>query len=113
MRDSSGSPPSEGPPEGPPPPELRFLKALVVALTAVMIGGIVVIVALLALRLPGGTAPPPLALPAGIVLPEGARPEAVAFGRDWLVVLTEGGEALVYDRDGGALRNRVELLPAE
>ena len=93
-----------------PPPELRFLKLLVIALAGVMIAGIIAIVALLALRLPQPAAP--LALPERVVLPEGARPEAVSFGRDWVLVVTEGAtgtEALVYDRATGALRQRVLL----
>ncbi len=89
------------------PPELKFLKLLVGTLALVMIGGILAIVALLALRLPGQ--PAPLALPPGLELPEGARAEALSFGRDWVVVLTEQGEALVYDRATGALRQRVRL----
>lgn len=108
------APPQGAAPAGSTPPELRFLKALVVALTTVMIGGIVAIVVLLALRLPGGGAAPepaPLALPDAVVLPEGVAAEAVAFGADWLVVLTPEGEALVYDRASGGLRDRVRLLP--
>jgi hypothetical protein len=91
------------------PPELRFLKLLVAALAATMIAGILAIVALLALRLPGQ--PAPLALPEGLTLPPGARAEALSFGRDWVVVLTEDGAALVYDRATGVLRNRVVLVP--
>lgn len=93
-----------------PPPELRFLKLLVAALAGVMIAGILAIVALLALRLPQPA--PPLALPEGLELPEGARAEAVSFGRDWLLVVSEGAEgpeALVYDRTTGQLRQRISL----
>lgn len=93
-----------------PPPELRFLKLLVAALAGVMIAGILAIVALLALRLPQPA--PPLALPEGLVLPEGARAETVSFGRGWLLVVIEGdngAEALVYDRVTGQLRQRMRL----
>lgn len=96
-----------------PPPELRFLKLLVAALAGVMIAGILTIVGLLALRLPQPA--PPLALPEGLVLPEGARAEAVSFGRDWLLVVTEGAdgsEALVFDRATGQLRQRISLHTA-
>lgn len=93
--------------EAGPPPELRFLKLLVGTLAAVMIVGILGIVALLALRLPGQ--PAPLSLPEGLVLPEGTRAEALSFGRDWVVVLTEDGAALVYDRATGTLRQRITL----
>jgi hypothetical protein len=94
-----------------PPPELRFLKLLTGALALTMIAGIAAIVLLLALRLPGQ--PAPLALPKGLELPAGARPEALSFGRDWVVVLTDAGEALVYDRATGALRRRVALGGAD
>lgn len=96
-----------------PPPELRFLKLLVAALAGVMIAGILAIVGLLALRLPQPA--PPLALPEGLVLPAGARAEAVSFGRDWILVVSEGAdgpEALLYDRATGALRQRLPLHTA-
>lgn len=92
-----------------PPPALRFLKLLVGTLAAVMIAGILAIVALLFLRLPGP--PAPLELPAGFELPDGSRPEAVSFGSDWMIVVTRGGEILVYDRPAGTLRQRMPLRP--
>lgn len=85
-------------------PELRFLKALVTGLALVMGLGMIAIVALLWLRL-GQPALPDL--PAGIVLPEGARAQAVTFARDWIVVVTGEGEILLYDRTG-SLRDRVQ-----
>lgn len=78
-------------------PALRWLKALVSALAVAMILGIAAIVTLLWLRL--GEAPLP-ELPASIALPDGARVEAVTFARDWLVVVTDAGEVLLYDRAG-------------
>ena len=78
-------------------PALRWLKALVTALALAMILGIAAIVALLWLRL--GEAPLP-ELPPTVALPEGAKPQAVTFARDWLVVVTEAGEVLLYDRAG-------------
>jgi hypothetical protein len=94
---------SDAPEPGTPPElprELRFLKRLVTTLTVVMIAGLVTIVALLVIRL--GAAPLPLpALPEHVALPEGARPAAVTFARDWLVVVTEAGEILLYDRAAG------------
>ena len=47
-------------------------------------------------------------LPADVVLPEGASPAAVTFARDWLVVVTQDGAVLVYDR-AGALRGQVQV----
>ncbi|MFN3955381.1 MAG: DUF6476 family protein [Pararhodobacter sp.] len=93
------------PPPDPTPPDLRFLKLLVSSLAGVMIIGLVTIVALLVIRL--GAAPAPLALPANIALPEGARMQAVTLAPDWVAVVTEDGEILLYDRISGALRNRL------
>ncbi|WP_342748792.1 DUF6476 family protein [Pararhodobacter marinus] len=80
--------------------DLRFLKILVTTLTVVMILGLLTIVGLLVTRL-GGPAPLP-ALPDSVILPEGAAPAAVTFARDWLVVVTEDGEILLYRPEGGA-----------
>ncbi len=96
--------------EPPRPPELRFLKLLVAALAGVMILGILAIVALLALRLP--QPPAPLTLPDGIELPDGARPETVSFGRDWVLIVTDTGEILIHDRATGALRQSLRIDPA-
>ena len=85
-------------------PELRLLRALVTGLALVMGLGMIALVALLWLRL-GQPALPDL--PENIALPEGARAEAVTFARDWIVVVTDAGEVLLYDR-AGALRDRVQ-----
>lgn len=82
---------------------LRWLRFLVTALAAVMGVGVLAIVALLWLRL--SEAPLPQ-LPPKIALPPGAAAEAVTFARDWIVVVTQSGEVLLYDRQG-ALRDRV------
>ena len=105
---------------GAPPPDpalagtLRFLKILVAALAATMILGLITIVALLVIRLPGGTAADPgdlPALPAAVLLPDGAKAEAVTFGRGWVAVVTTAGEILIYDRATGALRQTVAPGP--
>ncbi len=83
---------------------LRWLRILVTALALVMGLGVLVIAALLWLRL--SVAPLP-ELPPQIALPQGAAPAAVTFARDWLVVVTETGEVLLYDRQG-RLRQRVQ-----
>lgn len=85
-------------------PELRFLKTLVTGLTLVMALGMVAIVALLWVRLGQPTLP---TLPDSIALPTGATADAVTFARDWIVVVTDAGEVLLYDRSG-ALRDRVQ-----
>jgi len=81
------------------PPDLRFLKFLVTTLAGVMIVGLVAIVGLLVTRL--GTSPPLPDLPASVILPEGASPAAVTFAQHWLVVVTQDGQILLFDRDGG------------
>ena len=78
-------------------PELRFLKALVTGLTLVMGLGMVAVVAMLWLRLNQPVLPE---LPDPIALPDGATAAAVTFARDWIVVVTEGAEVLLYDSAG-------------
>ncbi len=85
-------------------PELRLLKALVTGLALVMGLGMIALVALLWLRLGQPVLPD---LPDSIALPDGARAEAVTFARNWIVVVTDAGEVLLYDR-AGALRDRVQ-----
>ena len=80
------------------PPEIRFLKILVSLLTATMIAGLVAIVTLLVIRLPG-QAPMP-ELPSAITLPEGAAAEAITFARSYTLVLTDQGELRLYRPDG-------------
>jgi hypothetical protein len=101
----------------PPIPEaearnLRFLRMLVTVLTAVMILGVVAIVALLVIRLQA-PAPAALPLPESLALPEGATARAVTQGTDWVAVVTEADEILIFDRATGALRQRVAITPAE
>lgn len=82
---------------------LRWLRLLVTGLAVVMGVGVLAIVALLWLRL--SQAPLPQ-LPDTISLPGDARPAAVTFARDWIVVVTEAGEVLLYDSQG-RLKDRV------
>lgn len=84
-------------------PELAWLRRVVTGLALVMALGMVAVVAILWLRL---SQPPLPVLPDTITLPADAQAAAVTFARDWTVVVTDGGEVLVYDR-AGALRNRV------
>lgn len=85
-------------------PELRLLRALVTGLAVVMGLGMIAIVGLLWLRLSAPVLP---VLPETIALPDNTSAQAVTFARDWIVVVTDAGEVLLYDR-AGALRNRVQ-----
>lgn len=84
-------------------PELRFLKTLVTGLALVMGLGMVALVTLLWVRLGQPVLPD---LPENITLPGGTTAEAVTFAKDWIVVVTDAGEVLLYDRQG-KLQNRV------
>ena len=83
---------------------LRWLRILVTSLAVVMGVGVLAIAGLLWLRLSEAPLPE---LPEQIALPEGAAPAAVTFARDWVVVVTETGEVLLYDQQG-RLRDRVQ-----
>lgn len=78
-------------------PELRLLKALVTGLALVMGLGMVAVVAMLWIRL-GQPAMP--SLPDTITLPPGAEVAAVTFARDWIIVVTQAGEVLIFDHAG-------------
>lgn len=104
MSDMNDAP---APPNGPLPPELRFLKTLVTILTATMILGVITIVVLLVIRLKA-PAPAPL-LPAAITLPEGSHAEAVTVGRGWVAVVTDRGQILIFDGQSGKLRQMVDI----
>ncbi|UXU75185.1 MULTISPECIES: DUF6476 family protein [unclassified Paracoccus (in: a-proteobacteria)] len=84
-------------------PMLRWLRILVTSLAVVMGLGMMVVAALLWLRL---SQPPLPELPPQVELPQGARPAAITFARDWLVVVTETGEVLLYDRQGRLQQRR-------
>lgn len=88
---------------------MRFLRRLVTVLTAVMIGGVLLIMTLLVIRLNEK----PALLPELVVLPEGVEASAVTLGESWYAVVTKGNEILIYDRLTGKLRQRVSIAPAE
>lgn len=89
---------------------LRWLRWLVTGLALTMGVGILVIAALLWVRLgPGGGAPAMVPatvpgqipqLPAGFMLPDGVRATAVTFSQDWVVVVSDAGEVLIFDQSG-------------
>jgi hypothetical protein len=93
------------------PANLRFLRRLVTVLTAVMIGGLVVLIALIATRLPSpqDASVAPEALAERLELPAGSTARAVTFADGWIGVVTDAGEFLLFDAGSGALRQRIAL----
>lgn len=87
---------------------MRFLKGLVIALTLVMIVGVITVVGLLVTRMPNATEIP---LPETLRLPEGAVAQAVTVGSGWFAVVTTDSRILIFDRTSGALRQEVKVAP--
>ncbi|WP_373356495.1 DUF6476 family protein [Pseudoroseicyclus sp. CXY001] len=84
------------------PPELTWLKWLVITLAGVMIAGFILLITVLVVRL---NAPPRgLPLPEEIALPEGETVEAVTAGPGWYIVVTRSGLVLAYDLGGQELQ---------
>jgi Family of unknown function (DUF6476) len=94
--------PSEPIPE---PANLRFLRILVTILTAVMIFGLLAIVALFVIRFSSN----PQMLPDSITLPDGEKATAFTMGTDWYGVVTKDDKILIFDRSSGVLRQTVVL----
>lgn len=98
--------PDHGTPE-PLPAPLRILQWLVIGLTASLILGVITVVAVVVTRFPKAT---PVPLPENLRLPEGAAmPAAVTQGRDWIGIVTENDQILIYDRTTGSLRQTITL----
>lgn len=87
------------------PGNLRFLRILVTTLTAVMIGGVLAIVALLVIRL---SAESPV-VPETLVLPDGTEATAFTMAPDWMAVVTADNRILIYDRASGSLTQEIEI----
>ena len=90
------------------PAQLKFLRRLVTTLTAVMIGGLVVVISLLVIRL-SDKAP---ALPASVTLPEGTEAQAITFGSNWIAVVTTDNRILILDPENNSLRQEIQLEQA-
>lgn len=78
------------------PPSLRFLQKLVTVLTVTMIGGVLIIIALLVIRLNDDA----VSLPASVTLPNGTKPVAFTQTKDWYAVVTEDNRILIFDLNG-------------
>ncbi len=84
---------------------MKFLRRLVTTLTVVMIGGLVVVISLLVIRL---SADRP-SLPESITLPDGVTAEAVTFGTGWVAVVTQDQRILILDPETSAVLQEIEL----
>ncbi len=89
----------------PEPANLRFLRILVTVLTAVMIGGVLVILTLLVIRYQTTRTP----LPEVITLPDGTKANAYTQGPDWYAVVTTDNQILIFDRATGRLRQTLTI----
>ncbi|WP_417699850.1 DUF6476 family protein [Pseudophaeobacter sp.] len=87
------------------PAQLRFLRRLVTTLTVVMIGGLVVVIGLLVIRL---SADGP-SLPSEITLPAGVTAQAVTFGSGWIAVVTTQNQILILDPQSHAVRQEISI----
>ncbi|WP_324751673.1 DUF6476 family protein [Roseovarius sp. Pro17] len=92
------------------PAMVRYLRVLVTALTATMIIGFIVIVALFVTRFARGS---DVSLPDAIALPGDATPVAFTQGADWYAVVTKDDEILIYDRITGQLRQIIRVDMSE
>lgn len=96
-------------PEPVEPANLKFLRLLVTSLTAIMIVGVLVVIALLVTRL-RDTGPQ---LPAEITLPDGARATAFTQGQGWYAVVTDDNRLLVFNRTSGTLVQELAITSAD
>ena len=92
--------------EAPDERHITYLRRLVTVLTTVMIGGFLVIVALIVIRFSGSDA---VALPDEILLPDGTRAIAVTYGPEWYAVVTADDEILIYSRNSGRLTQQIPI----
>ncbi|GGG62585.1 hypothetical protein GCM10011415_06130 [Salipiger pallidus] len=93
----------------PEPANLRFLRVLVTVLTAVMIAGLLTILAVIVIQFRNARAP----LPEVITLPSGATASAYTQGSDWYAVVTNDDRILIFDRASGDLRQEMQVQTAE
>lgn len=87
------------------PGNLKFLRRLVTVLTATMIGGVLLIIALIVIRF--YHVPPPL--PETIDLPDGAKAVSFTQGPDWFAVVTTDNSILIFDRVTGRLKQSLQI----
>ena len=86
---------------------LKFLRRLVTTLTVVMIVGFIVLIGFLVTRFPGQEV---LEIPHAPTLPEGAQALSFTQALDWVAVVTDQSQILIFDRDSGVLRQTVDVF---
>ena len=91
------------------PVMIKYLRRLVTLLTATMIIGFIVIIALFVTRFSGGDVTNFPKLPNTITLPDGTEPTAFTQGSDWIAIVTTDDRILIYDRATGALRQTIAV----
>ena len=87
------------------PANLKFLRRLVTVLTATMIGGVLVIIALIVIRF--YDTPP--SLPDTLNLPDEASAVSFTQGPDWFAVVTDQNQILIFDRVTGRLKQTLQI----
>ncbi len=87
---------------------LKFLMRLVTVLTATMIAGLLVIIALFVIRFSDSDAAD---LPQSLTLPDGAQATAFTQAAGWYAIVTQDDRILIYDRATGKLRQSVTIEP--
>lgn len=97
---------SDNPEEFPEPANLRFLRRLVTALTLTMIFGLVAIFTVIVMRFSTDNS---IDYPASITLPDGKSATAFTQGPDWLAIVTDDSEILIYDKTGETLRQTIKI----
>ncbi|MDQ2091981.1 DUF6476 family protein [Marimonas arenosa] len=88
---------------------LKFLRLLVTVLTATMILGLLVIIALFVIKF-SETRPD---LPDRIVLPDGAKATAFTQSDTWFAVVTDDDRILIYNPTTGTLVQEIEVIAGE
>ena len=91
----------------PEPANLKFLRRLVTTLTAVMIGGLLILITLIVIRVQQPF--PGLAIPEQITLPGGITATAFTATADWYAVVSSDNQILIYDRVTHELTQTIDV----
>lgn len=87
---------------------IKLLRGLVIALLGVMILGFLGLIVLFVTRF--ASIAEERLLPAQLTLPEGAAAVAYTEGSDWVAVVTDGDEILIFDKSSGVLRQTIQVM---